>query len=124
MTLAEVLAPVLAVRVEDDGALTVEHDGTVASLRTVPIADGLEMVSLTQMLAWDLPLTAELRKKIAAQANSTMLGTVTLAEQPGRRADAMLRYNFPSTGLSDQALRTLVLMVLDAGVRAGRAVAG
>ena len=36
MTLAEVLAPVLAVRVEDDGALTVEHDGTVASLRTVP----------------------------------------------------------------------------------------
>ena len=41
---------------EDDGALTVHHDGTVASLRVVTIAEGLDMVSLTQILAWDLPL--------------------------------------------------------------------
>lgn len=122
--LAGVLAGVLPVQVEDDGALTVRHDGTAASLRTVAIADGLEMVSITQVLAWDLPVNADLRKRVAAQANTTMLGTVALSEQPGRRADVMLRYNFPGSGLSESALRTLVLMVLDAGVQVRRTVLG
>ena len=45
---------------EDDGALTVHYDGTIASLRVVAIAEGLELVSLTQILAWDLPLDAKL----------------------------------------------------------------
>lgn len=124
MPLAEILEEVMPVQIEDDGALTVRHDGTVASLRTVTVADGLEMVSLTAMLGWDLPLTAELRDRVAAQANRTMLGTVTLTEQPGGRADVVLRYNFPSGGLSAPALRTLVLMVLSGGVQAARAVAG
>ena len=52
--LADVLGQVMSVDVEDDGALTVRHDDTFASLRMVMIADGLEMISLTQMLAWDL----------------------------------------------------------------------
>ena len=38
-------------------------------MRTVTIAEGLEMVSLTQMLAWDLPLTAALRAAVAEQAH-------------------------------------------------------
>ena len=49
--LADALAGVLRLEADDDGALTVRHDGTVASLRTVTVADGLEMVSLTQVLA-------------------------------------------------------------------------
>ena len=114
----------MSVEVDEDGALTVRHDGTVASLRAVTIAEGLEMVSLTQVLAWDLPVNAALRKQVAALANSTMLGTVTLAEQSGRRADVMLRYNFPVGGLGAQALQTLVLMVLDTGAGARRALAG
>lgn len=120
--LAEALRDVMPVDVEDDGALTVRHEGTFASLRTVTIADDIEMVSVTQVLAWDLPLNADLRKRVAAQAQATMLGTVTLIEQPGRRGDVMLRYNFPGDGLGDQALRTLVLMVLAAGVDARRAL--
>ena len=107
----------MSVDVDDDGALTVRHDGTVASLREVVLAEGLAMVSLTQVLAWDLGLTAELRKNVAAQTNSTMLGTVTLVERPGRKADVMLRYNFPYSGLSEEALRTLILMVLDTGAQ-------
>lgn len=107
----------MSVQVEEDGALTVRHAGTVASLREVVLAEGLSMISLTQVLAWDLRLNAELRKSVAAQANTTMLGTVTLVERPGRKADVMLRYNFPFSGLSDTALQTLVLMVLDAGAQ-------
>jgi len=55
--LAAILRDVLPVEDEPDGALTVHHDGTFASLRVVNIAEGLDLVSLTQILVWDLPLT-------------------------------------------------------------------
>ena len=123
MSLADVLGQVASVDIEDDGALTVQHDGTFASLRTVTIADGLKLVSLTQALAWDLTPDTDLRKSVAAQAAKTMLGTVTLVEHPdAERADVVLRYNFPFAGLDDQALQTLVLMVLAAGVDVRRAL--
>ncbi|AQT79538.1 hypothetical protein B1R94_10025 [Mycolicibacterium litorale] len=120
--LAGALADVLPVEVDPDGALTVRYEGTFASLRTVTIAEDIEMVSVTQVLAWDLPLNADLRKRVAQQAATTMLGTVTLVEQSGKRADVMLRYNFPGEGLADRALQTLVLMVLAGGVAAAGAL--
>ncbi|MBB3751019.1 hypothetical protein FHT44_003514 [Mycolicibacterium sp. BK634] len=120
--LAEELTAVVPVEVESDGALTVRYEGTFASLRTVTIAEDIEMVSVTQVLAWDLPVNADLRKRVAAQAQSTMLGTVTFMEQSGKRGDVMLRYNFPGEGLSDGALQTLVLMVLAGGADARRAL--
>lgn len=127
MTLAERLRAALAgslnADAEADGALTVRHDRTLASLRVVPIDDELELVSLTQVLAWDLPLTEDLRGRVAEQARDSQLGTVILvdkAEPPS--ADVMLRYNFPGTGLSDDALRTLVLLVLDKGAEVRRAL--
>jgi len=127
MSLADVLGQVMSVEVTDDDALTVHHDGTFASFRTVTIADGLELVSLTQALAWDLVIDADLRKTVAAQAAKTMLGTVTLVEHldggvDAERADVVLRYNFPFAGLDDQALQTLVLMVLAAGAEVRRAL--
>ena len=129
MSLADALGQVASVDIEDDGALTVHHDGTFASLRTVTIADGLELVSLTQAVAWDLTPDADLRKSVAAQAAKTMLGTVTLVEHldggpESERADVVLRYNFPFAGLDDQALQTLVLMVLAAGADVRRVVLG
>ncbi|KAA0108077.1 hypothetical protein [Mycolicibacterium sp. P1-5] len=119
--LADALRAVLSVEVEVDGALTVRYEGTFASLRTVTIVEDIEMVSVTQVLAWDLPLNAGLRKGVAAQAQSTMLGTVTLVES-GKKGDVMLRYNFPGEGLADRALQTLVLMVLAGGADARRAL--
>jgi len=125
--LADVLGRVVSVEIEDDGALTVRHDDTFASLRTVAIADGLELLSLTQMLAWDLTPDEDLRKSVAAQAARTMLGTVTLLEQPiggatGEHAEVVLRYNFPYRGLDDEALQTLVMMVLATGADIRRAL--
>lgn len=122
MAVADVLAQVLPVQVEDDGALTIRYGGTVASLREVTIADGLDMLSLTQLLAWDLPLNDDLRRRVAAQAAGTMLGTVTLSEQSAPRADVVLRYNFPVGGLDDRALQTLVMVVLAGGAQVGRAL--
>ncbi len=113
--LLNVLAEVLRADAETDGAVTVHHDGTIASLRVVPITDDLDLVSLTQVIAWDLSVNKKLRDTVAEQARSTLLGSVALIEKPGKSADLILRYNFPGNGLGDEALRTLTLMVLDKG---------
>ena len=104
-------------------------------VKVVEVAEGLELVSLTQILAWDLPLDAKLRAKVADHAHTTLLGTVSLAAKSGHKeiaagakrnskkvADVLLRYNFPAAGLSDDALRTLVLMVLATGSDVRRAL--
>lgn len=128
-----VLDGILPITREDDGAVTVNHDGTFASLRVVTIAEGLEMVALTQVVAWDLPLDAKLRAGVAAHAHNTLVGTVSLTEKAGpsagtakrnskKTADVLLRYNFPGAGLTDEALRTLILMVLATGADVRRAL--
>jgi hypothetical protein len=130
MELAErlrvVLDDVLPYEEEDDGALTVHYDHTFASLRVVAIGEGLDMVSLTQIVAWDLRLDNEIRDKVAKLTHDTVLGTVSLAEQVagGGVADVTLRYNFPAAGLTDEALQTLIMMVLSAGTDARRALVG
>lgn len=114
--LATVLAEVLSTDAEEDGALTVRFEGTLASIRVVTVAEGLELVSFTQVLAWDLPLDDGLRERATEQGRLSQLGTVALVEKDSESADALLRYNFPGSGLSDDALSTFVLLVLAKGV--------
>lgn len=131
--LASVLSDVLPVEEETDGALTVRHGGTIASLRVVNIVEDLDLVSLTQVLAWDLPLSKKIGDQVAKLARDSNFGTVTLTEKvnekavqrnsgraAARSADVMLRYNFPGGGLTDDALRTMILLVLDAGAEIRR----
>jgi hypothetical protein len=128
--LASVLSDVLRVEEEPDGGLTVHHDGTFASLQVVNIVEDLDLVSLTQIVAWDLPLTKKVSDQVAAHARDSNFGAVTLVEKvadkaaqrnsgkgAAKTADVMLRYNFPGAGLTDDALRTLILLVLDSGAR-------
>lgn len=125
MTLQErlkaALDGVVPITEEDDGALTVQHDGTLASLRVVDIAEGLELISLSQILAWDVPMDRRIRAKVAEHARNTMLGTVTLIEKK-RIGEVLLRYNFPGAGLTDDALLTLILLVLTTGAQVRRAL--
>jgi hypothetical protein len=116
-----VLDGVVPLTEEDDGALTVQHDGTLASLRVVNITEGLELISLSQILAWDVPMDRRVRVKIAEHARNTMLGTVTLIEKK-RIGEVLLRYNFPGAGLTDDALLTLILLVLSTGADVRRAL--
>lgn len=135
--LASVLRDVLPLDEEADGALTLRHNGTLASLRVVNIAEDLDLVSLTQILAWDLPLTKKIGEQIAKQARDSNFGSVTLVEKVSEKsvqrnsgksaaktADVILRYNFPGGGLTDDALRTMILLVLDTGAEIRRSVAG
>lgn len=120
--LKSVLGGVVPVTEDDDGALTVRHDGTLASLRVVSVAEDLDLVSLSQILAWDIPVDRRIRAKIAEHARDTMLGTVALVETK-RIGEVLLRYNFPANGLTDDALRTLILMVLSTGADVRRGLA-
>jgi hypothetical protein len=65
------------------------------------------------------------------------LGTVSLATKSGQKevaagskrnskkaADVLLRYNFPAAGLTDGALRTLIMMVLATGADVRRELVG
>lgn len=131
--LVTVLDAVLSVQEEPDGALTIRHEGTLASLRVVTIVEDLDLISLTQALAWDLPLTRKVRDRVAEQARNTLLGWVDLVEEAGgatvqgdsgKVGDVMLRYTFPGAGLTDDALRTLILLVLDKGAEIRRALTG
>lgn len=135
--LASILRGALPIEEEPDGALTLRHNGTLASLRVVNIAEGLDLVSLTQILAWDLPLTKKISDQIAKQARDSNFGSVTLVEKvndkavqrnsgkgTAKTADVMLRYNFPGGGLTDDALRTMILLVLDTGAEIRRSVTG
>jgi hypothetical protein len=135
--LASILRDVLPVDEEADGALTLRHDGTLASVRVVNIAEDLDLISLTQILAWDLPLTKKIRDEVAKQAHDSNFGSVTVVEKVSDKAvrrnsgksaakvaDVMLRYNFPGGGLTDDALRTLILLVLDTGAEIRRALTG
>ena len=135
--LASILREVIPVDEEADGALTLRHDGTLASVRVVNIAEDLDLISLTQILAWDLPLTKKIRDEVAKRARDSNFGNVTVVEKADEKAvrrnsgknaskiaDVMLRYNFPGGGLTDEALRTLVLLVLDTGAEIRRALTG
>ena len=135
--LASILRDVIPVEEEPDGALTVRHNGTLASLRVVNIAKDLDLISLTQILAWDLPLTKKISDQVAKQAHDSNFGSVTLVEKANEQAvrrnsgknaskiaDVMLRYNFPGGGLTDDALCTLILLVLDTGAEIRRALTG
>jgi hypothetical protein len=135
--LGSILRDVLPVEDEPDGGLTVHHDTTFASLRVVNIAEGLDLVSLTQIVAWDLPLTKKLSDQVAKQAHDSNFGNVTMVEKvsdkaaqrnsgkgASKTADVMLRYNFPGAALTDDALRTLILLVLDTGAQIRRVLTG
>jgi hypothetical protein len=49
-------------------------------------------------------------------------GRTTRKSAAKKVADVMLRYNFPAAGLTEDALRTLVLLVLTTGADVRRAL--
>ncbi|UGT45273.1 YbjN domain-containing protein [Nocardia yamanashiensis] len=104
------------VRVEG-GGLDFTFDGALCSLRGVNLAPGLDVLTLTSVLAWDRPLKAQLHKKVADRNAELQFGSITVITR-GQQADVMLRYTFPAAGLDDEALATMLLLVLSGVARA------
>ncbi len=101
------------VTVDDDGSLTFRHSEVPCAVQAVELVEGLVMLSLTCVVAWDLPDGGELAERVATRAGQGLFGTLGLVRTE-RGADLMLRYAFPAAGLGSVPLGTLLMLVVSA----------
>ncbi|SFT52683.1 hypothetical protein SAMN04487904_10393 [Actinopolyspora lacussalsi subsp. righensis] len=102
------------VRVDDDGALTFLHSGTPCALQAMRLADGLTVLSLTCVIAWDLPQEDAIARWVAERAGQGMFGTLGVVRTEGG-TDLTLRYAFPADGMAEEPLATLLMLVISGG---------
>lgn len=105
------LASLTDVEVKSDGSLGFVYAGTLCSLRGMSLADGLDVLSLVCVLAWDLPVDPQLYRTIVDGNDTLQFGTIAVSEHDGQ-ADVLLRCTFPAAGLADPALATMLFLVL------------
>lgn len=96
---------------DDDGALTFRHGDVPCALQAMQLAEGLVVLSLTCVVAWDLPDSPSLAASAAERAGQGLFGTLGVVHTE-RGLDVTLRYTFPATGLTPAALGTLLMLVV------------
>jgi len=115
---AAALSAFVDVALDEDGSIRFDHSGALCSLRAVTLAPGLDVLSLTSVLAWDRPPSATLDERVAERNADLQFGTISVIRQH-EGADVVLRYTFPAGGLDDDALTTMLALVLT-GVESSR----
>lgn len=99
------------IHVDDDGALTFRHAEVPCAVQAMQLADGLTVLSLTCVVAWDLPLNEQLGQTTAERAGQGMFGTLGVVRTE-RGMDITLRYAFPAEGMDLTPLGTLLMLVV------------
>ncbi|HEX4703831.1 MAG TPA: hypothetical protein VH352_17000 [Pseudonocardiaceae bacterium] len=99
------------VHIDDDGALTFRHGDVPCALQGMRLAEGLAVLSLTCVVAWDLPDSPRLAASAAERAGQGLFGTLGVVHTD-RGLDVTLRYTFPGTGLNTAAMGTLLMLVV------------
>ncbi|MGQ0839595.1 YbjN domain-containing protein [Actinokineospora sp.] len=99
------------VHVDDDGALTFRHGDVPCAVQAMQLAEGLTVLSLTCVVAWDLPKDPALAVSAAERAGQGLFGTLGVVHTD-RGMDVTLRYAFPAEGLTPAALGTLLMLVV------------
>lgn len=110
-TAAQALEQFHDVHVDDDGALTLRHGDVPCAVQAMQLAEGLAVLSLTCVVAWDLEDSPALAANVAERAGEGLFGTLGVV-RTDRGLDVTLRYTFPATGLSASALGTLLMLVV------------
>jgi len=107
------------VTVDPDGALTFRHGEVPCVVQGIELAEGLAVLSLTCVVAWDLPLDSDVPARVGTRAGEGLFGTLG-AIRGSHGWDVTLRYAFPASGLAESALGTLLMLVVSnaSGVRA------
>jgi len=99
------------VQVDDDGALTFAHGGVVCAVQGLQLEEGLDVLNLTCVVAWDLPFTDDVPTRVALGAGEGLFGTPRVIR--GEHGwDVTLRYAFPAGGLEVKAMGTLLMLVV------------
>ncbi len=106
-------------RGSDATSLTLAIDGTRAAVQAMTLSEGLEVLSLTQVLAWDLPNTRALRDDIERLSSDLSFGSIKRASDEVT-TDVLAHYTFPAGTLGDAALLTMLHLVLSSGVELSR----
>ena len=99
------------VAVDDDGALTFRHSDVPCAVQAVELTEGLVVLSLTCVVAWDLPADGDVAEQVATRAGQGLFGTLGLIRTE-HGADVTLRYAFPAAGLDAGPLGTLLMLVV------------
>jgi hypothetical protein len=107
----EAMERYLEVRVDDDGVITFSHADIPCVIQASELADGLDVLSLTCVVAWDRPAGPELEEAVAHRAGQGLFGTLGVV-RTDRGVDVTLRYAFPAAGLDATALGTLLMIVV------------
>lgn len=107
----EALERYLEVSVDDDGALTFSHADVPCVVQATRLAEGLTVLSLTCVVAWDLPESKDLAAEVAERAGHGLFGTLGVVHTDSGM-DLTLRYAFPAQGLEPAPLGTLLMLVV------------
>ncbi len=105
------------VTADPDGSLSFVHSDVPCAVQAVQLAEGLVVLSVTCVLAWDLRPGPELSAEVARLGAEVQFGGLGLV-QVERSADVTLRYAFPAAGLAQEPLATLLLLVVSGASRA------
>jgi hypothetical protein len=99
------------VQVDHDGALTFAHGGVLSVVQGIELEEGLPVLNLTCVVAWDLPVESDVPTRVVMGAGESLFGTprVIRGEQGW---DVTLRYAFPASGLDEKAMGTLLMLVV------------
>ena len=110
ITAREALEKFVEVRVDDDGALSFRHGDVPCAVQGVELVEGLAVLSLTCVVAWDLT-DPETPRRVAERSGQGLFGTLgAVATDAGW--DVTLRYAFPAEGLAVGPLGTLLRLVV------------
>ncbi|MBA8825466.1 hypothetical protein FHX42_002817 [Saccharopolyspora lacisalsi] len=99
------------VHVDDDGALTFRHSEVPCAVQAMQLADGLTVLSLSCVVAWDLPQEDQLAQSAAERAGQGLFGTLGVVRTESGM-DVTLRYAFPAQGMDAAPLGTLLMLVV------------
>ena len=110
ITAREALEKFVEVHVDDDGALSFRHGAVPCAVQGVELVEGLAVLSLTCVVAWDLTDT-DTPRAVAERSGQGLFGTLgVVATDAGW--DVTLRYAFPAEGLAPGPLGTLLMLVV------------
>ncbi|GAA3692668.1 hypothetical protein [Gordonia hankookensis] len=109
---------------EDADSVIVQVGTTRASLRVLTLADGLDVLTVTQLVAVNLPNTSALRDDVEAADAHLSFGALRRSDPEGVTTDVLQYYTFPAGTLDDVPLLTVLHIVLSAGADTARRLSG
>jgi hypothetical protein len=99
------------VTADDDGALTFAHGGVVCALQGMELEEGLPVLNLTCVVAWDLSAESDVPRQVAMGVGEGLFGTPRVISGAAGW-DVTWRYAFPAAGLDEKAMGTLLMLVV------------